>query len=169
MLAATERTIRATGAVSPPTLFALRQDRVIGMVITRPFYKGEDAIMAVLDLATLPMACNADCVVITWEKSDNISALGGPQLPVQGMEMCVATRTEHWYSFTPVLVGVATSGDIVVRWEPATPWDRDADLPPPFKELLTLCWLQEWQLSLEETCAHMEENGFLVSLTAEPT
>ena len=165
----TDRLLRETGLVPPPTVHILSRllaPPYLGKVSTRPFYRGEDAALAVTALGLLPSRLLATHLVVVWEYADLCTALElpGEAFPT-GVVVLEASTDSHVVRWHPFRVHVGLPGPLglpTVRAE----WGElarfaDAPLPAPVVELLAV-W-RSWQGgNYRETAAGLERAGFKV-------
>lgn len=113
----------------PPTahLLCRELDTVpyAGFVHVRPFYSGEDAHRAVVDLALVASMVNSSRLVVVWEQADLQVALRipGPPLPTGLVVLDVPRDGEHvigWHPAELVQIGTRPDGLPVVaaEWGP---------------------------------------------------
>jgi hypothetical protein len=68
------------GGVMPPTVYAFRDDEMLGFAQLRPVYRGKDAVSGIAELSHLPAAGDSDEILVAWESQDIAVACELPAL-----------------------------------------------------------------------------------------
>lgn len=178
-IAATESNLVRLGAVFPPTLLALQDDRLIGMVTMRPAYRGADGAAAVGEMSTLAAAARATDVVLTWENLDLHVLCGGEpgSLPL-AVHVCWATRESHilaTFPFKAEVVVKRRKSTVLPTWS-APDWDdKETQIPPVIARAFDFCWqpldgaagdgTSTTEESIAAAAAWLRSHDYLVDLT----
>lgn len=173
---AVEATLHDGGFVLPPTAHLLGGDLLTGFVQSRPFYQGQDAHQAIVDLALITSFTSASRVILAWEQADLHVALGlsGPPPPT-GLVVLDADRDgEHLIDWHPAeLMRTGTRPDglpvVTAAWGPVRRI-VSGRLPPPVAELLELWRIpRTWSdTDLMNTYLDLEDEGYRMRWTQPP-
>ena len=162
-----DQMLRETGMVPPPTVHILSRllaPPYLGKVTTRPFYRGDDAALAVTALGVLPSLLLATHVVVVWEYADLCTALELPsEASRTGTVVLEASTDSHvvrWHPFLMHLGPPGPAGLPTVRpeWGEAARFP-DAPLPAPVVELLAV-WRSWRGGDYRQAATELERAGF---------
>ncbi|MEV7907770.1 hypothetical protein, partial [Streptomyces anulatus] len=140
LLESSEAYIRACGAVPPPQLHILLEDRgvpYVGYMVCRRFYRGADAATATANLGVLPSVLKATRIMAVWEDSDMRTAFELPGGPfAMGISILDARlngqHTLHWNPFSAVLGAPSRwrKREVVINWGPSSRYENVQLLAP---------------------------------------
>jgi hypothetical protein len=172
-------TLMAEGYVTIPRIMTLARGRVVGVAHLRPVTQGEDAVIALGEMADFAAAANADQVVVAWENLDLCIACQHPPfhpLPALNMLWAVPDHYVLWRFpyHVRLLPDLTDDGRVrgVPQWLPTPPAVPNARLEPEIARMLDSCWSQINQQRervpnlLELMAADLRSRGHLVELAA---
>lgn len=169
------------GFVLPPTLFPIRDDRLIGYVRLRDVYRGSDAANGIAEMSLLAAAARADTVVAAWETLDIAQACEHvPLYDEPGLNVMYAVQGRHMVQRFPYREKEIRASREARRaglrgmepiWGPQPPAETNCELEPAISAMLDFCWKPSGVSkpnALEYAEAWLLEKGYLVRLTVGP-
>ncbi|WP_035948546.1 hypothetical protein [Parafrankia sp. EUN1f] len=168
ILEASEETISQTGFCPQPQVHIFLEDMdaaYVGYVVSRRFYRGDDAASAIAALGVLPSVLMATRLIIAWEDSDLRTAL---ELPgngfATGMVLVDASFDRHvlrWHPFRAEAAPAGSAARARVTW--ATPARyENVPLLAPIEALLAV-WREFRGDDLERTALELQQAGYEVN------
>ncbi len=110
---AADLTLREYGCmVQPPTVHILMEDLTpayASYIISRPFYRGSDAAVAIAELGLLPSVLRATHLAIIWEHTDMHRALDEPgEVSETALAVLEASMVGHILWWHPFWLGLSS-------------------------------------------------------------
>lgn len=171
---ASEEMLRVHGLCPPPAVHMICADMdppYVGMLTSRPYYRGPDATEAVAAMGALPSALWATHLVVVWEHADLCTALELPGKSfATGVVVLDATISEHtvrWHPFEMKVGPLSEAGvpTVLPEWQPSARYPGGW-LPDPVRRLLA-SW-RAWSEADEpqERAVELERAGYRMRWTA---
>lgn len=165
----------AEGLVVTPTLLPFVDSTLVGYVTLRPVMRGQDAVVAVAEMANLAAAADADEIVVVWETQDIAVACGhAPLYAEPALNMLWATRSDYAVQRYPYqecsLRGRTARGLIPVYpdWLPTPPALPNSHLEPAIQAIVELYWKPMESAGeanmVESAVAYLQSQGFGANL-----
>jgi hypothetical protein len=179
LLRASEAELRKAGCYPRPQvhMFAVDLEHpYIGYIVSRPFYRGDDAVTAIANLGLLPSVMAVTRLLVLWEDRDLRTAL---QLPgsaqaATGMAVLDARFDGHtlqWHPFDVEVTGVTRHGAYTIntinpRWRTAIRFEN-VGLLRPIADLLKI-WRELRKDDIQTTAIGLQDAGYELNWVTSP-